>query len=89
MKELTLIDLKVETRTLILTQKHCTLLSDCLRFVMDDQARREASNALFEVFHNKDGAFTPTIAKWYVVEHTVMCLQGHLQETLSFETFPD
>jgi hypothetical protein len=57
--------------------------------VIDDQARREAFIALFEAFHSKDGAFTLTIAKWYEVEHAVMCLQGFLQETLSYETFPD
>jgi hypothetical protein len=89
MKELTLVDFEVETRTVTLTSAHCTLLSDCLRFVMDDQAQRKSFEELFDVFHGKEGAFTLTVAKWYVVEHAVMCLQGHLQETLSYETFPD
>ena len=88
MNDLTLVDFEVETRTVTLTSTHCTLLSDCLRFVMDDEAQRKSFEELFDVFHGKEGAFTLTIAKWYLAEHAVMCLQGHLQETLSYETFP-
>ncbi|QRM34861.1 hypothetical protein [Microvirga sp. VF16] len=89
MKDLTRVDFEVETRTVTLTDKHCTLLADCLRHVMDDEAKKEAFTALFDMFHGKEGSFTLTIAKWYEVEHAVMALEGFLQETLSYETFPE
>jgi hypothetical protein len=89
MKDLTLIDFTRVTRTVTLTDKQCKLLSDCLRFGMEDEARRAAFTVLFDTFHGKEGAFTLTIAKWYEVEHAVMCLEGFLQETLSYETFPE
>jgi hypothetical protein len=89
MKDLTCIDFEVETRTVALTGKHCMLLSDCLRHVMDSDAGRERFTSLFDIFHGKEGTFTLTIAKWYEVEHAVMALEGLFQETLSYETFPD
>jgi hypothetical protein len=89
MKDLTLIDFTEVTRTVTLTDKHCKLLSDCLRFGMEDEARRGPFTALFDTFYGKEGTFTLTIAKWYEVEHAVMCLEGFLQETLSYETFPE
>ncbi|MBD2745955.1 hypothetical protein IC232_04500 [Microvirga sp. BT688] len=89
MKDLTLIDFAEVIRTVTLTDKQCKLLSDCLRFGMDDEVRRAASTVLFDTFHGKEGTFTLTIADWYEVEHAVMCLEGFLQETLSYETFPE
>ncbi|WP_262029682.1 hypothetical protein [Microvirga sp. Mcv34] len=89
MKDLTCIDFAVETRTVTLTDKHCMLLSDCLRHVMDSDAGRERFTSLFDMFHGQEGTFTLTIAKWYEVEYAVMALEGLLQETLSYETFPE
>ena len=89
MKDMTLIDFTEVTRTVTLTDKHCKLLSDCLRFAMEDESRSASFTALFDTFYGNEGTFTLTIAKWYEVEHAVMCLEGFLQETLSYETFPE
>ena len=56
---------------------------------MEDEARCASFSALFDAFQGKEGTFTLTVAKWYEVELAVAYLEGFLQETRSYEPFPE
>ena len=82
----------LEYRSVSLDQGQATLVADSLRFVMGEEGHPESDDAraLFDIFHMTPGVVVElTLAEWQLIGRAVLTLEGMLQETLSYETFPE